>query len=77
MNGLNISILLSLNLNNGSRYYLTSPVMKLEMHNAVNKGRRIVIVAVPSHLYHITFELLKVSFHEVFNNLPGRVVFTN
>ncbi|VDN55044.1 unnamed protein product [Dracunculus medinensis] len=46
------------------RYYLTSPVMKLEMHNAVNKGRRIVIVAVPSHLYHITFELLKVSFHE-------------
>lgn len=34
--------------------------MKIEMHNAVEKGKPISVVAVPSHLYHIMFELFKV-----------------
>ncbi|EYB90645.1 hypothetical protein Y032_0217g2406 [Ancylostoma ceylanicum] len=63
------------------RYYLTSPSMKLEMHNAVDKGRPISIVAVPSHLYHIMFELLKnamratVEHHGVDDDLPDIKIF--
>ncbi|KAK6024590.1 ATPase/histidine kinase/DNA gyrase B/HSP90 domain protein [Ostertagia ostertagi] len=63
------------------RYYLTSPSMKLEMHNAVEKDRPISIVAVPSHLYHIMFELLKnamratVEHHGVDDDLPDIKVF--
>ncbi|PIO70184.1 ATPase/histidine kinase/DNA gyrase B/HSP90 domain protein [Teladorsagia circumcincta] len=63
------------------RYYLTSPSMKLEMHNAVEKDKPITIVAVPSHLYHIMFELLKnamratVEHHGVDDDLPDIKVF--
>ncbi|VDM54677.1 unnamed protein product [Angiostrongylus costaricensis] len=63
------------------QYYLTSPSMKLELHNAVEKGRPISIVAVPSHLYHIMFELLKnamratVEHHGVDDDLPEIKVF--
>lgn len=42
------------------RYYLTCPSIKVECHNALNIGERVTVVAVPSHLYHIIFELLKV-----------------
>lgn len=44
------------------RYYLTSPGMELETVNAVEPGGAgpITLVAVPSHLYHIMFELFKV-----------------
>lgn len=42
------------------RYYLVSPSMNLEMYNSIEKDRPISIVAVPSHLYHIMFELFKV-----------------
>lgn len=58
------------------RYYLTSPMMKLEMHNMVDKGTPINIVAVPSHLYHIMFELFKnamratLEFHGVDDDPP-------
>ncbi|KAJ1373776.1 putative [pyruvate dehydrogenase (acetyl-transferring)] kinase, mitochondrial [Parelaphostrongylus tenuis] len=58
------------------QYYMTSPCMDLELHNAVDKGRPITIVAVPSHLYHIMFELLKnamratVEHHGVDDDLP-------
>lgn len=44
------------------RYYLTSPNIQLECHNSLKPKSRISIVAVPSHLYHITFELFKVFF---------------
>ncbi|KAK6053414.1 ATPase/histidine kinase/DNA gyrase B/HSP90 domain protein [Cooperia oncophora] len=55
--------------------------MKLEMHNAVDKDRPITIVAVPSHLYHIMFELLKnamratVEHHGVDDDLPDIKIF--
>ncbi|CCD61725.1 putative [pyruvate dehydrogenase (acetyl-transferring)] kinase, mitochondrial [Caenorhabditis elegans] len=63
------------------RYYLTSPSMKLEMHNAVEKGKPISIVAVPSHLYHMMFELFKnamratVEYHGVDDDLPDIKVY--
>ncbi|CAD5222393.1 unnamed protein product [Bursaphelenchus xylophilus] len=41
------------------RYYLASPEMKLECHNTVHPDKRITVVSVPSHLYHIMFELFK------------------
>lgn len=42
------------------RYYLTAPAIKIDMQNTVNPGSPITIVTVPSHLYHILFELFKV-----------------
>eukprot|EP00080_Pristionchus_pacificus_P017851 PDM77871.1 pdhk-2 [Pristionchus pacificus] len=63
------------------RYYLTSPMMKLEMHNMVEKGSPINIVAVPSHLYHIMFELFKnamratLEFHGVDDDPPDIKVY--
>lgn len=42
------------------RYYLTSPNLKLNCINTIHTDKRIAIVAVPSHLYHIMFELFKV-----------------
>ncbi|KAE9556098.1 hypothetical protein FO519_000732 [Halicephalobus sp. NKZ332] len=58
------------------RYYLTSPALKFEYANAVDKDKKIAVVAVPSHLYHIMFELFKnamratVEFHGVDEDLP-------
>ncbi|KAK0418472.1 hypothetical protein QR680_013575 [Steinernema hermaphroditum] len=58
------------------RYYLTSPSMKLFCHNAVHPSKPITVVSVPSHLYHIMFELFKnamratVEFHGVDEELP-------
>ncbi|CAJ0941405.1 unnamed protein product, partial [Mesorhabditis belari] len=59
------------------RYYLVSPSMQLEMYNAVEKEKPISIVAVPSHLYHIMFELFKnamratIEHHGVDDDLPN------
>ena len=44
------------------RYYLTSPNVKLSCINTVHAGKRVAVVAVPSHLYHFMFELFKVTF---------------
>jgi len=41
------------------RYYMTSPKLSIESKNAVAKGQPITIEHVPSHLYHIVFELIK------------------
>lgn len=40
-------------------YYLTAPSLKLRRINAINPTEPIAIAYVPSHLYHIMFELFK------------------
>ena len=47
------------------RYYLASPSLQLECFNTVKKDAQISIVTVPSHLYHIMFELIKVRVFSV------------
>lgn len=47
-------------------YYLTAPSLKLECFNTISPNSRINVVAVPSHLYHIMFELLKVIIFYLF-----------
>lgn len=41
------------------QYYLASPELKLTQNNGVEKDAPIRIVYVPSHLYHMLFELFK------------------
>jgi pyruvate dehydrogenase kinase 2/3/4 len=41
------------------RYYLASPSLQLECYNAVKKNDLVSITVIPSHLYHIMFELFK------------------
>uniref|UniRef100_A0A674G790 Protein-serine/threonine kinase n=1 Tax=Taeniopygia guttata TaxID=59729 RepID=A0A674G790_TAEGU len=43
------------------QYYLTSPELKLTQVNGKAPGEPISIVYVPSHLFHMLFELFKVS----------------
>ncbi|CAI5690394.1 unnamed protein product [Oreochromis niloticus] len=58
------------------QYYLTSPDMKVTEVNSKNPGQPIQIVYVPSHLYHMLFELFKnamratVETHETSTTLP-------
>ncbi|CAF2981012.1 unnamed protein product [Rotaria sp. Silwood2] len=40
-------------------YYLTSPSLELRCINAINPDEPICVAYVPSHLYHIMFELFK------------------
>ncbi|XP_023683758.2 pyruvate dehydrogenase (acetyl-transferring) kinase isozyme 1, mitochondrial-like [Paramormyrops kingsleyae] len=40
-------------------YYMNSPELMLEECNAKEKGRPVTVVYVPSHLYHMIFELFK------------------
>jgi len=40
-------------------YYMTSPNLNIRMINAVDPGKPIAIAYVPSHLYHVMFELFK------------------
>ncbi|XP_077392833.1 pyruvate dehydrogenase (acetyl-transferring) kinase isozyme 1, mitochondrial isoform X1 [Festucalex cinctus] len=41
------------------RYYMNSPELLLEEYNVKDKGKPITMVYVPSHLYHMVFELFK------------------
>lgn len=41
------------------QYYLASPELKMTQYNGVDKNAPIRIVYVPSHLYHMLFELFK------------------
>uniref|UniRef100_A0AAX7TU10 Protein-serine/threonine kinase n=1 Tax=Astatotilapia calliptera TaxID=8154 RepID=A0AAX7TU10_ASTCA len=41
------------------RYYMNSPELVLEEFNAKEKGKPVTMVYVPSHLYHMVFELYK------------------
>uniref|UniRef100_A0A1A8F2Q7 Protein-serine/threonine kinase n=1 Tax=Nothobranchius korthausae TaxID=1143690 RepID=A0A1A8F2Q7_9TELE len=41
------------------RYYMNSPELILEEFNAKEKGKPVTVVYVPSHLYHMVFELFK------------------
>ncbi|XP_039876471.1 pyruvate dehydrogenase kinase, isozyme 4 isoform X2 [Simochromis diagramma] len=58
------------------QYYLTSPDMKITEVNSKIPGQPIQIVYVPSHLYHMLFELFKnamratVEMHETSTTLP-------
>lgn len=47
------------------QYYLASPELKLTEHNGQEKHSAIRIVYVPSHLYHMLFELFKNSMRAV------------
>lgn len=47
------------------QYYLASPALKLTQHNGVDGNAPIRIVYVPSHLYHMLFELFKNSMRAV------------
>ncbi|KAF0021974.1 hypothetical protein F2P81_025773, partial [Scophthalmus maximus] len=41
------------------RYYMNSPELKLEEFNLKEQGNPTTVVYVPSHLYHMVFELFK------------------
>ncbi|XP_035657532.1 pyruvate dehydrogenase (acetyl-transferring) kinase isozyme 2, mitochondrial-like isoform X1 [Branchiostoma floridae] len=41
------------------QYYLASPELDLVSHNGIKKSSPITVVYVPSHLYHMLFELFK------------------
>nr|CAD2188520.1 unnamed protein product [Meloidogyne enterolobii] len=41
------------------RYYLNAPQLELDCLNALSPGKKLSVVIVPSHLYHIMFELFK------------------
>ncbi|XP_026471694.1 pyruvate dehydrogenase (acetyl-transferring) kinase, mitochondrial-like [Ctenocephalides felis] len=47
------------------QYYLAAPDLKLVVHNEMEQGADIRIVYVPSHLYHMLFELFKNSMRAV------------
>lgn len=47
------------------QYYLACPELKLTEHNSQDKNSPIRIVYVPSHLYHMLFELFKNSMRAV------------
>lgn len=47
------------------QYYLASPDLEVEEHNSLEKDQPIRTVYVPSHLYHMLFELFKNSMRAV------------
>lgn len=55
----------SFSLRTHTQYYLMSPELVVEQHNGLKSGAPISIVYVPSHLYHMLFELFKNSLRAV------------
>ncbi|XP_078080027.1 pyruvate dehydrogenase (acetyl-transferring) kinase isozyme 2, mitochondrial-like [Mustelus asterias] len=59
------------------QYYMDSPALEVDQYNAVNGSGPVHIVYVPSHLYHMLFELFKnamratVESHESSPHLPS------
>ncbi|XP_072343246.1 pyruvate dehydrogenase (acetyl-transferring) kinase isozyme 2, mitochondrial-like isoform X2 [Scyliorhinus torazame] len=59
------------------QYYMDSPALEVDQYNAVNGSGPVHIVYVPSHLYHMLFELFKnamratVESHESSPRLPS------
>ncbi|XP_067825090.1 pyruvate dehydrogenase (acetyl-transferring) kinase isozyme 2, mitochondrial-like isoform X1 [Heptranchias perlo] len=59
------------------QYYMDSPALEVDEHNAVSGSGPVHIVYVPSHLYHMLFELFKnamratVESHESSPRLPS------
>lgn len=47
------------------QFYLASPDLEVQEHNALENGKEIRIAYVPSHLYHILFEIFKNSLRAV------------
>lgn len=47
------------------QYYLTSPAITIEEHNVLSPNNPVSVVYIPSHLYHMVFELLKNSMRAV------------
>uniref|UniRef100_A0A8D3DNR4 Protein-serine/threonine kinase n=1 Tax=Scophthalmus maximus TaxID=52904 RepID=A0A8D3DNR4_SCOMX len=54
------------------RYYMNSPELKLEEFNLKEQGNPTTVVYVPSHLYHMVFELFKVRFPRVLLQVSDR-----
>ncbi|XP_069760764.1 pyruvate dehydrogenase (acetyl-transferring) kinase isozyme 2, mitochondrial-like isoform X2 [Narcine bancroftii] len=58
------------------QYYMDSPTLEVDQHNAMSGSGPVHIVYVPSHLYHMLFELFKnamratVEYHESSPCLP-------
>lgn len=53
-------------------YYLTAPPLELRRINAINHEEKIAIAYVPSHLYHIMFELFKNSMRATVENFESK-----
>ncbi|XP_046814067.1 pyruvate dehydrogenase (acetyl-transferring) kinase, mitochondrial isoform X1 [Vespa velutina] len=47
------------------QYYLSSPALNVKQHNELERGNEIRIVYVPSHLYHMLFEIFKNSMRAI------------
>ncbi|XP_057328615.1 pyruvate dehydrogenase (acetyl-transferring) kinase, mitochondrial isoform X3 [Microplitis mediator] len=54
------------------QYYLASPELILKQHNDLENGEIIKIIYVPSHLYHMLFELFKNSMRAIMEYYDGR-----
>ncbi|KAM4045871.1 pyruvate dehydrogenase kinase, isozyme 3 [Anomaloglossus baeobatrachus] len=54
------------------QYYLAAPELKIEEFNAKAPGRPLQVVYVPSHLFHMLFELFKNSMRATVEQHEGR-----
>ncbi|XP_043911080.1 pyruvate dehydrogenase kinase, isozyme 2 isoform X3 [Protopterus annectens] len=57
------------------QYYLGSPELEIEEFNAIRRGSPIHMVYVPSHLYHMLFELFKNSMRATVEYNENVVIF--
>ncbi|XP_077150779.1 pyruvate dehydrogenase kinase, isozyme 3 isoform X2 [Ranitomeya variabilis] len=54
------------------QYYLAAPELRIEEFNAKAPGRPLQVVYVPSHLFHMLFELFKNSMRATVEQYEGR-----